>query len=120
MYDKQMITNAGREGARAGIVARYTFDGTESVYDPLTEENIRDKVNTYLGGINSNYLKSLGADAQATTSASWDPSFPTRTGSGAYLTVTVSYPYTFMVLPNFVTTITGTITLAGITVMRME
>ncbi len=120
MYDKAMITNASREGARSGIVARYAIVGADSVYDPMTENEIRDKVNAYLGGINSNYLTSLGALAQATTSASWDPSLPTGTSSGAYLTVTVSYPYTFLVLPKFVTALTGQINLAATTVMRME
>ncbi len=39
-YDKAMITNASREGARAGIVFRVP---------PVTDEEITNVVNTYLG-----------------------------------------------------------------------
>jgi len=40
--------------------------------------------------------------------------------AGAPLTVTVSYPYQFLILPNFVATLAGGITLVATTVMRME
>ncbi len=121
LYDKALVTNASREGARAGIVARYTIVGASSVYSPMTETGIQGIVRDYLGGT-GNFLTSLG-DAtapQETTTATWNPSFPTMTGSGAYLTVTVTYPYTFLVLPNFVTALTGQISIGATTTMRME
>ena len=40
LYDKAMITNASREGARAGIVFKIP---------PVTDEEIGDVVNRYLG-----------------------------------------------------------------------
>jgi hypothetical protein len=45
-----------------------------------------------------------------------------RTGlpPGTSLTVAVNYQYNFLVLPNFVTTLTGPINLAATTVMRMD
>jgi len=109
LYDKAMITNASREGARVGIVCRF---GGGSTSHPSDEE-IRDTINNYL----QNHLISLGASSTADIPA------PTRTVDAAgdtLLTVTVTYPYHFLVLPEFITTLTGAITLSATTVMRME
>jgi Flp pilus assembly protein TadG len=80
LYDKAMITNASREGARAGIVFRATSDGA---YNPLTVGEITGIVNNYLG---SN-LVSFGAGNLNVTAASCAP--------GGSITVTVNYTYNF-------------------------
>ena len=109
LYDKAMITNASREGARAGIVFR--TDPVTGSYTPLTNSEIGDIVNQYLG----NHLITFSGPTNATTAV-------TRNGSGvgSELKVSVGYIYTFLVLPNFITHLMGGISLTADTVMRME
>jgi Flp pilus assembly protein TadG len=102
-YDKAVITNASREGARAGIAFAPT---------PLDDIGIAGVVTTYC----ASNLITFGSATAATTTVS-------RGGSGSAgdpLTVTVNYPYQFLVLPNFVTALTGPVDLQAVTVMRME
>ena len=105
-YNKAMITNASREGARAGIVFA----------DPLISDGeIASVVNTYCG----NYLITFGAGGPSPNVAI------SRSGTeaGDSLTVSVNYRYDFLVLPNFVSKIAGGkdyIDLSAVTVMRME
>ena len=105
LYDKAVITNASREGARAGIVF-----GVPSV----TDGDIIELVNAYCGS----RLISFGADNQVTTTVSREP--PGTTGDD--LTVQVSYQYQFLAIPRFLTGLTeeGHIELAAQTIMRME
>ncbi len=109
LYDKAMITNASREGARAGIVFR--TDPVIGNYSPLTNSEVESIVNQYL----SNHLITFGGPTSATTTV-------TRNGSGmgSELKISVGYSYTFLVLPNFITNLTGGINLTADTAMRME
>jgi Flp pilus assembly protein TadG len=76
LYDKAVITNASREGARAGIVARSP---------PLTDAQIQQIVQNYLQGA----LVSLGS-----TSALPAVQIQKGTWNGdAILTVTVRYTF---------------------------
>jgi hypothetical protein len=111
LYDKAVITNASREGARVGIVYRFDPSNTGGANHPGDTE-IENTINNYL----QNHLISLGAPSTAQIPA------PTRTGdaAGDILTVTVNYNYHFLVLPEFITTLTGPISLSATTVMRME
>jgi Flp pilus assembly protein TadG len=104
-YDKAMITNASREGARAGIVYRPG--------DPprLTEQEIKDVVDTYL----QTHLISFGGTSSATVTA---PAAGSATGTP--LTVTVDYTYNFLLLPNFMDSLTGGLDMQAQTIMRME
>lgn len=104
LYDKAMITNASREGARAGIVFRLP---------PVTDEEIGNVVNTYLGG----NLITFGGPAPANTTVTRNGSNP---GPGDELKVTVDYTYTFLIIPNIITQLSGGITMVAETVMRME
>jgi Flp pilus assembly protein TadG len=101
LYDKAMITNASREGARAGIVYSPT---------PLTNGEIELMVETNL---ETHLISFDGASKPEVTAGQC-------TGTGAPLTVTVTYPYNFLVLPNFVQSLSGTLTLSAQTVMRCE
>jgi Flp pilus assembly protein TadG len=102
LYDKAMITNASREGARAAIVFRVP---------PVTDDEITNVVNTYLG----NNLITFGGPATPITTV-------TRNGSnpGDELKVVVVYTYTFLLIPSFVTSLSGGINMMAETVMRME
>jgi Flp pilus assembly protein TadG len=103
-YNQAVITNASREGARAGIVF--------SDPNPISDAEIEAVVNNYCAG----HMITFGAASGATTSVS-------RAGNGSSgdpLTVLVNYHYDFLVIPNFLSGLAGGINLAGQTVMRME
>ena len=97
-YDKAMITNASREGARAGIV----FVPDQTLADITTR--VTAAVNNYLG-VDSDpgtrpKLIYFGSPTPA-------PQIPTPTiiagtnGSNDKLSVEVRWTYDFLVLPNF-------------------
>jgi Flp pilus assembly protein TadG len=77
LYDKAVITNASREGARAGIVARNP---------PVSHQDILDVVNAYAKPA----LVSLGTPAVDPTVLIQNV---TRPGSDPALRVTVSYTF---------------------------
>lgn len=106
LYDKAVVTNASREGARKGIV----FTGVDSAVPTAV---ITSTVASYC----TSYLVSLGTGTAApSTTVTGNCAVP-----GGSLTVNVNYPYSFLVLPNFVgPTIHPVITLSGTTVMRCE
>ena len=100
LYRQEVLTNASREGARAGIVL-----STPAV----TTANIQAVVTNYL------------------TSAGFNPALippPTVTGAGGAfgtnVTVTVTYDTSFSVLNALVPGIPAVKTLTGQTVMRHE
>ena len=85
LYDQAVLTNACREGARAGIVSQAPR---------RTDGEITTIVNNYC----SNRLISFAAASPVVT--------VTRTGTAPFtindeLTVSVNYNYTYLVLPNF-------------------
>ena len=102
LYDKAVITNASREGARAGIVSQ----------SPRVDDaEIIAVVDHYCAA----HLISFKPGAVPGTTVA-----RTGTGFGDELTVNVSYAYDFLVLPKFVTTLTGSLNLIATSVMRME
>ena len=101
-----MITNASREGARAGIV--YDFPDRISTSD----------ISTIVGNYCSGRLITFGSTSQATTAVSGP-----CVNAGDSITVTVTYPYEFLVLPlNFAgnDVSPASIKFIGLTVMRCE
>jgi Flp pilus assembly protein TadG len=103
LYDKAVITNASREGARSGIVN--DLSGSRP-----TAADIVAVVTTYC----ESNLISFGASVPS-TAVSGACSSP-----GGFLTVNVTYAYNFLVLPNFMGSLAGGLTLTGNTVMRCE
>ena len=104
LYNQQVITNASREGARAGIVAR----------DPrLDNAGIEAVVNNYT----QNRLISFGSSS-AMPMTSINNAGGTTFGND--LSVTVSYDYEFLVLPKFAESLTGDIQLSARSVMKYE
>ena len=98
-YNQEVITNASREGARFGIV----------IGSPRPSiGQIQGVVNTYLtnSGLNSGNAAVSVAGAQG--------------ASGSDLTVSVAYPYNFLVLPNFAASLGSTLNLGATTVMKLE
>lgn len=107
LYDKAVITNASREGARAGIVFQDP---------PLTDGEISGIVTGYC----LNRLITFGTPTLTTTVV--------REGSGTTgddLAVRVQYQYQFLAIPGVVTKFFGGKMPLGIqldaqTIMRME
>lgn len=123
-YNKAMITNASREGARTGIVSAINPDDPDDdTYHP-DDSAITGKVDQYLqtflitfGGSNS-----PGTDIKRYLRGT-DP--PTEIAYGAetagdYLRVEVTYTYDFLVLPRFVSEFLETFQLTVVTIMRFE
>ena len=113
LYDKAVITNASREGARAGIVFVDSETGSR-----LDQEQIGQVVNNYC----ANHLISFGGDPADPTVADTvtNPADASGVSAGDPLTVTVTYNYGFLVLPNFISELSGGINLTAQTVMRYE
>lgn len=115
LFDKAVITNASREGARAGIV----FAKTNDVYTPKTDTEIKNIVKSYA----NSYLINLGTTKNTLADGDIVITPATRTSKDD-LTVTVNFTYNFLVFPNlstlFGSAFNGTKTLVGKTVMRME
>jgi Flp pilus assembly protein TadG len=98
IYNKGLITNASREGARFGVV--YSTPRK-------TQSEIIAKVQEYLtkaGFTDTANINVTGAQGS----------------SGNPLRVTVTYPYHFQVLPNFVDSFAGSPTITANTEMLME
>ncbi len=106
LYDKQVITNASREGARIGI--DIDVDGSTR----STAGEITSVVTNYVA---SNLITFGTPNTPVTTVTPADLSGMAR---GDNLTVTVSYNYEFLVLPNFITSLGGVKTIQAKTVMK--
>jgi hypothetical protein len=107
IYDKAILTNACREGARRGIVASIPR---------ITDGEIRTVVKNYC----KNFLITFGNDKLEDGDIIISP--PSRDGLpfGTDLTVTVNYRYDFLVLPKFMTVALGPINLTAQTLMKLE
>ena len=117
IYDKSVITNASREGARRAIV--YRADPNNNFqYSPLNVGQVTAEVNNYLQG----RLISLQGPAAATVSVAW----PTSPTGDPLVEVQVTYVYNFFILPNITAlpfiggALGGPVTLTAVARMRME
>jgi hypothetical protein len=107
LYNQHVITNASREGTRAGII---------STEDPrrVTDIQIRAVVRQYA----ENYLITFGNKGLPDGDIAIDPIWPRNTLSfGDTIEVDVSFDYKFLVLRAFGF---GPINMRARTVMRME
>jgi Flp pilus assembly protein TadG len=102
LYDKAMLTNASREGARLGILYDYPTR--------ITTAEMSTTVDNYL----QNHLISLGGASTWSTSVSG-----TCTAAGDPITVTVTYDYNFLVF-DVLASLAPTLTLGATTTMRCE
>jgi hypothetical protein len=115
LYNKEVITNASREGARAGIVQ--VIPRRDTTY-------IEDVVKDYLEKAAWDESKASISVSLALQAQCSDPNPPFSAGScGVFsdcLKVKVDYPYSFSVLPNFIAGISQNITLSATTIMKCE
>jgi Flp pilus assembly protein TadG len=112
-YNKQVLTNASREGARAGIVYQSDGAGNKII---LTESDIQGIVERYC---EDKKLWTFSGSSLPTTTA---PGVDSLTYPSD-LTVTVSFNYTFL-LSSVLNLLGGsfgpTLDISAVTVMRME
>ena len=125
-YNKAVVTNASREGARAGCVARYDPSINPSPYVPLDLTGVQTAVNNYLAG----RVVTFGAP-NITTSVTWGtsptpplpnaspPGTPAAPPASNYIDVVVTYRYTFLALARFAGW-GSTMNISAETIMRME
>jgi Flp pilus assembly protein TadG len=104
LYDKAVITNASREAARAGVVMSK---------DRMLDEEIRQVALNYC----ANYLTSFSG---MKASPSVNVQRPASPAQGDLLTVTVTYPYTAIVLGRLYEAWKGPIQLSATTAMAYE
>ncbi|MDW7646419.1 MAG: TadE/TadG family type IV pilus assembly protein [Desulfuromonadales bacterium] len=115
IYDKAMLTNASREAARAGIVAG--LSGEERL------AQIEAAAQRYLY---NDYPSNTGLMLITFAGTQSDPQILTSANLGALtfgddLTVTVRYPFKFLIIPAFVTSIIDSDrTIEASTTMRVE
>ena len=102
LYNQHVITNASREGARFGIVVEIPR---------RTEAEIQGVVDAYC----ADHLVTFGSGGIPSTSVTYAGQF-----FGDDLTVEVTFPYDFLVLPNFLSTLAGGINLRAETTMKYE
>ncbi len=118
LFDKAVITNASREGARAGIV----FDtanlrGTDNkvVYSAVDTE-VKRVVNEYFSSVPLISPGSTSTHSVNTAISGDDP--------GDTLTVTVTYPFRHLIVSKLTALIGGplsdTVNLSAVTNMRFE
>jgi Flp pilus assembly protein TadG len=111
-YDKAVITNASREGARTGIAYRTSGPGS---YSPVTQTEVETAVNNYL----QSRLITFSGTAAVTTQVVRAGTSPQLDANGGTVAVQVSYQHTYLALPK----IAGwgnTINISARTVMRLQ
>ncbi len=104
LYNQQVITNASREGARAGIVAsspRVTYPAIQQVVENYSKA----------------HLITFGKQNIPQTNIL--PIYNPAATFGTDLSVQVTYNYSFLVIPNFIG-IAKSRTMQATTVMRYE
>ena len=117
-YDKAVITNASREGARAGIVYFYDVDVEEQDRKTYALANAEYAARKYCGNATTSPLITFAAGVPTVTV---NATLEGVGESGDNLTVAVGYHYDYLVIPNFATGLDeGGIYLEARTVMRLE
>ena len=124
-YDKAVLVNATREGARAGIVvATYNDKSTpndptddEYTYDFQTANIVKDIVEKYC----ENNLISFDLDSKVDVSSPiWiDLDGNGRTTPGDELHVSVQYDYSYLVFSNILSLLGKSLTIKAETVMLL-
>ncbi len=111
LFNQHVITNASREGARYGIVARTPrrpVDGPNSIANVVA-------------AYTADHLITFGEGVPVTTVTTNATSGGTSGALfGDNLTVRVSFRYDFLVLPNFVGELAGATDLVATAMMKYE
>jgi Flp pilus assembly protein TadG len=117
-YNKAMLTNASREGARRAIVYQNDSDGNRVVPGLAVENAVAQQLYSDFPTKSNLRLVTFGTTSLTINPNSADGDIPTAQGS--YVTVRVDFDYDFLLIPSFIPGISSTIKLSGITTMRAE
>lgn len=110
LFDKAVITNAAREGARAGVVFK----------DPLpTWAELQTEASATVTNYCSAHLISFGASTISTTLTPLVDVSPAGPSSGDTVSVTVQYSYDYVMLSKFIPSL-GSLNLSSTSRMRYE
>jgi hypothetical protein len=106
IYDKAMLTNASREGARHGIV----FYPPSGIADGEIEQRVRDYCEAHLISFKPGSALNI------------PPPIRSGTPPNRWLTVTVNYPFRFLFVSNLLAWMGNDdlVNLQATTVMRLE
>jgi hypothetical protein len=123
-YDQAVITNASREGARAGIVHWYPVDAEDLEEEEIkamrkehAEDEAEDAARRYCGNDTAFRLRTFGEAAAVTVNAILEG----ECDPGDNLTVAVGFHFDYLVIPNFISSLDkGGKDLEARTVMRLE
>jgi Flp pilus assembly protein TadG len=113
LYDKAVLTNASREGARGGVVATSPRK-TDAQIDAAVQAYVANNM------INYKQTNTVTTAVTPTPNTARTPGTAGACVSGCTMTVTVTYSYPFFLLPKFLTNFTGPLTLRAATTMKME
>lgn len=123
VYNKHIITNASREGARYGIVIT---EGARHNQDEIREV-VKDWVSQEGG---DGFLVTFGTDtitdgdivacSLEQGAASWVCANDTTSNFGDKLRVTITYDYDFLLIPSFITSLAGGVKINAETIMNYE
>ncbi|QOR38332.1 pilus assembly protein [Billgrantia diversa] len=120
LYDKAVLTNASREGARTGILFRpqpRNASEANSFKCNESQQGEDEDVRSAVCGYAEQYLISLGGPAELAISVvRSDANMP----PGNEVEVTVDYSYQFLLLPGFIGTLGDLIEIQAVTSMRAE
>jgi Flp pilus assembly protein TadG len=111
LYDKAVITNASREGARAGIKFMTDSDGN---YAPLDQTAIRTVVHDYW------QPRLIAFDGNTPTTTAPRTGTSPEYGGNGQVDVTVTYTHKFLAIPSFLGLVNNKITMNARTIMRLE
>jgi Flp pilus assembly protein TadG len=112
LYDQAVITNASREGARAGIKFMTDSDGN---YSPLSLTAIQTVVHDYW----QPRLIAFDGNTPDPAIAQTTGTSPEYGGNG-HVDVTVTYTHKFLAIPSFLGMLNNTVTMNVKTIMRLE
>ena len=110
-YNKHVITNASREGARYGIVVHAPRRSADQI-KTVVSDYCGDRLITFGAGPLETEVEALSAAGT-----------PIATSAALFsdeLTVTVTFHYDFLALPNFVAALIGGTDLEAETTMKYE
>lgn len=108
IYNQQVLTNAAREGARRGIV-----QDTPRIQQPEIYQTVQDYAANHLITL-STTKPTPAVNVTVNGSAGVCGAFADN------LSVNVTYSYSFMVIPNFITGIGNPYQLTSVSVMKCE
>ena len=122
LYNKAMITNVSREGARAGIVFATTRPSEADIQAVVSSYGASHLINFDSSQLHSTTVQHTDSD---NTILGLDAAIAAdKVDSGEILTVTVTYDYHFLIFPNVMELIKGSYTdsilLQAKTVMKFE